>query len=129
MPPVLVFHLALGLRDAVGRFADAVSDGGHSVHTPDLYDGRAFATIEEGMAHSEEIGGPMAIVDLARAAGEALPSQVGYVGFSPGGMPGQSPAQTRLGGRGAVLFYAALPVGPWGGNWPAAWPEGGGLPL
>ena len=129
MAEVVVFHHALGLTDAVRRFADALSDGGHSVHTPDLYDGRTFATIEEGMAHSEEIGGPMAIVDLARAADESLPSEVVYVGFSLGVMPAQSLAQTRSGARGAVLCYAALPLGQWGENWPATWPEGVRLQL
>src|SRR2546421_11557729 len=124
MAEVVVFHHALGLIDAVRRFADALSDGGHSVHTPDLYDGRTFATIEEGMAHSEEIGGPMAIVDLARAAVESLPSEGVYVGFSLGVMPAQALAQTRAGAPGAVLRHPPPP--PWrgGGNRPAAAPEG-----
>src|SRR5256885_14353653 len=97
MAEVVVFHHALGLTDAVRRFADALSDGGHSVHTPDLYDGRTFATIEEGMAHSEEIGGPMAIVDLARAAGQAPPSQGGYLRLSPRGVPARAPPPTPAG--------------------------------
>jgi dienelactone hydrolase len=129
MAEVVVFHHARGPTDAVRRFADALSDGGHSVHTPDLYDGRTFATIEEGMAHSEEIGGPMAIVDRARAAVESLPSEVVYVGFSLGVLSAQSLAQTRPGARGAVLCYSALPLGQWGENWPATWPEGVRLQL
>jgi hypothetical protein len=40
---------------------------GHTVHTPDLYDGRTFETYEDGSAHSETLGGPMAIVESARA--------------------------------------------------------------
>jgi dienelactone hydrolase len=129
MAGVVVFHHALGLTDAVRRFADALSDGGHSVHTPDLYDGRTFATIEEGMTHSEEIGGPMAIVDRARTAVESLPSEVVYVGFSLGVLSAQSLAQTRPGARSAVLCYSALPLGQWGENWPATWPEGVSLQL
>jgi dienelactone hydrolase len=35
----------------------------------------------------------------------------------------QSLAQTRSGARGAVLCYSALPLGQWGENWPATWPE------
>jgi dienelactone hydrolase len=126
---VIVFHHALGLTDAVRRFATALSDHGHTVHTPDLYDGRTFTMIEEGMAHSEEIGGPMAIVDRARAAVESLPGEVVYVGFSLGVLSAQSLAQTRPGARGAVLCYSALPLGEWGENWPEAWPEGVRLQL
>ena len=129
MAEVVVFHHALGLTDSVRRFADALRDAGHIVHTPDLYDGRTFNTIEDGMAHSEEIGGPMAIVDRARAAVESLPTEVVYVGFSLGVLAAQSLAQTRPDARGAVLCYAALSLGEWGDNWPATWPEGVGLQL
>jgi dienelactone hydrolase len=129
MTEVVLFHHALGLTNPLRGFATALRDAGHTVHTPDLFDGRTFHTIEEGMAHSEEIGGPMAIVDRARVAVENLPNEVVYVGFSLGVMPAQSLAQTRPLARGAVLCYAALPLGRWGDNWPAAWPEGVGLQL
>ena len=99
------------------------------MHTPDLYDGRTFEAIPEGMAYSEELGGPTAIVDRARAAVESLPAEVVYVGFSLGVLPAQSLAQTRPGARGAVLCYAALPLGRWGDNWPETWPEGVPLQL
>ncbi len=124
MAEVVVFHHALGLTNRVRSFAAALRDTGHTVHTPDLYDGRTFETIEDGMAFSENIGGPLAIVDRARAAVESLSSEVVYVGFSLGVLPAQSLAQTRPGARGAVLCYAALPLGRWGDNWPATWPEG-----
>src|SRR6266545_2097246 len=114
MAEVVLFHHALGLTDPVRSFAAALRDAGHTVHTPDLYDGRTFDTIENGMAHSEEIGGSMAIVDRARVAVESLPSEVVYVGFSLGVLPAQSLAQTRPGARGAVLLLlrpASRPVG------------------
>ncbi len=111
MAEVVVFHHALGLTIRLGQFAAALRDAGHTVHTPDLYDGRTFDTIEEGMGHSEEI------------------SEVVYVGFSLGVLPAQSLAQTRPHARGAVLCYAALPLGQWGDNWPARWPEGVRLQL
>ena len=124
MAEVVAFHHALGLTDWLRRFADRLRDAGHTVHTPDLYDGRTFETIEDGMAYSEELGGPMAVVERGRAAVEQLPSEVVYVGFSLGVLPAQSLAQTRPGSRGAVLCYAALPLGQWGDNWPATWPNG-----
>ena len=129
MAEVVLFHHALGLTDFVRSFAAELGDAGHTVHTPDLYDGRTFDTIEDGMAYSESIGGPVAVVDRARATVESLPSEVVYVGFSLGVLAAQSLAQTRPGARGAVLCYAALPLGRWGDNWPATWPEGVRLQL
>src|SRR5215203_478699 len=129
MAEVVVFHHALGLTDAVRRFADALRAAGHTVYRPDLYDGRTFHTIDDGMAHSDELGGPMAIVDRARAAVASLPSGAVYVGFSLGVLSAQSLAQTRPGASGAVLCYSALPLGEWGANWPGVWPNGARLQL
>lgn len=121
---VVVFHHAQGLTDGIRRLAATLRDAGHTVHTPDLFDGRTFEHYEAGMAYSEEIGGPMAIVERARAVVESLPSDVFYIGFSLGVLPAQSLAQTRPGADGAVLCYSALALGQWGDNWPATWPEG-----
>ena len=129
MAEVVVLHHALGVTDFVRGFSDTLRAAGHTVHTPDLFDGRTFATIEEGLAYSEELGGPMAMVERGRAAVESLPSEVVYVGFSLGVLPAQSLAQTRPGARGAVLCYSALPLGQWGDNWPAMWPDGVPLQL
>jgi dienelactone hydrolase len=126
---VVVFHHALGLTDPIRRFAAALCDAGHTVHTPDLFDGRTFDTIEGGMAHAERIGFPMAIVDRARAEVSGLPSELVYIGFSLGVLSAQSLAQTRPGARGAVLCYSALPLGEWGDNWPGTWPNGVPLQL
>ena len=71
----------------------------------------------------------MALVDRGRAAVDSLPGEVVYVGFSLGVLPAQSLAQTREGARGGVLCYSALPLGEWGDNWPATWPEGVRLQL
>src|SRR5215471_11752144 len=129
MAGVVVFHHALGVTDFVRDFSDTLRDAGHTVHTPDLFDGRTFATIEDGLAYSEELGGPMAMVERGRAAVDSLPADVVYVGFSLGVLPAQSLAQTRSDSRGAVLCYSALPLGEWGDNWPAAWPDGVTLQL
>ena len=123
MHEVVVFHHARGLTDPIRQFADALRDAGHTVHTPDLFDGRTFDTIEDGMAHAEEIGFPDGILARAQAAVAALPGALTYVGFSLGVMPAQSFAQTRRGARGAVLCYSAIALGQWGDAWPATWPE------
>jgi dienelactone hydrolase len=126
---VVVFHHPLGLTGAVLRFADGLRAAGHTVHAPDLYDGRTFHTIEDGMARVDELGGPMAIVDRARAAVAPLPNEAVYIGFSLGVLSAQALAQTRAGARGAVLCYSAVPLGEWGDNWPARWPTGVRLQL
>jgi dienelactone hydrolase len=129
MAEVVVFHHALGLTDTIRAFADTLREAGHRVHMPDLFDGRTFDSIEAGMAHAEELGFPMAIVDRGRAAVVDLPADLVYIGFSLGVMPAQSLAQTREGARAAVLAYAALPLGQWGDNWPETWPDGVRLQL
>jgi dienelactone hydrolase len=92
------------------------------VHTPDLFDGHTFASIEEGMAYAEGVGFPEEIIERGvRAAGE-LPRELVYAGFSLGVLPAQKLAQTRAGARGALLFYACVPTeyfGPWPAGVPA----------
>jgi dienelactone hydrolase len=129
MAEVVVFHHALGVTDAIRGFADELGAAGQTVHTPDLFDGRTFDTVDDGMAHVDELGGPMAIVERARAAVASLPGEVDYVGFSLGVLAAQALAQTRPGARGAVLCYSAVPLGQWGDNWPATWPDGVRLQL
>jgi dienelactone hydrolase len=129
MAEIVVFHHALGLTDWVRSFAGRLRSAGHTVHTPDLFDGRTFDSIEDGVAFSEAAGGPTEMVERGRAAVESLPGGVVYIGFSLGVLPAQALAQTRAGARGAVLCYAALPLGQWGPSWPAAWPDGVALQL
>jgi dienelactone hydrolase len=130
MAEVVVLHHALGVNDWLRAFADELRAAGHTVHTPDLFDGRTFESIDDGMAYAQEhLDFPMGVVERARAAVADLPADVVYVGFSLGVMPAQSLAQTRDGARGAVLAYAALPLGQWGDNWPAEWPHGVPLQL
>ena len=50
MAEVLLFHHAQGLTPGVQAFADELRAAGHTVHAPDLFDGRTFDSIDEGMA-------------------------------------------------------------------------------
>jgi len=117
MAEVVLFHHALGLTPGVVAFTDALRRAGHTVHTPDLYDGRTFATLEEGMAYAEEIGFGEVIERGVRAV-EGLPAALVYAGFSLGVLPAQKLAQTRAGARGALLFYSCVPVSEFGTAWP-----------
>jgi len=117
MAEVLLFHHAQGLTPGVNAFADELRRAGHTVHTPDLFEGRTFGSLEEGVAYAEEIGFPEVIARGARAA-EGLPAGLVYAGFSLGVLPAQMLAQTRPGARGALLFYSCVPVSEFGSAWP-----------
>jgi dienelactone hydrolase len=121
MSEVLLFHHALGLTPGITGFADELRRAGHTVHTPDLFEGRTFETLDEGIAHAEEIGFGEVIGRGVRAA-EELPAGLVYAGFSLGVLPAQMLAQTRAGARGAVLVYSCVPVTEFGTQWPAGVP-------
>ncbi len=117
MIEVALFHHALGLTPGIDAFAATLREAGHTVHTPDLFDGRTFATIDEGVGYAGEIGFGE-IMDRARRVAEALPSDVVYIGFSLGVVAAQMLAQTRSGARGAVLCYSCVPYTEFGEAWP-----------
>ena len=51
------FHHARGLTEGVRALGGQVTAaGGHTVHTPDLFDGQVFPTAEEGLAYVERMG-------------------------------------------------------------------------
>jgi dienelactone hydrolase len=54
MIEVVLFHHAQGLTPGVVAFADELRRAGHTVHTPDLFEGRTFGSIEAGMGFVEE---------------------------------------------------------------------------
>jgi dienelactone hydrolase len=115
---VLLFHHALGLTEGIRGFAQGLRECGHVVHTPDLFDGRTFATIDDGMSFAQEIGFPEGIIAEGERAAAALPAELVYVGFSLGVLPAQKLAQSRPGARAAVLLYSCVPLGFFGDSWP-----------
>ena len=118
MAEVVLFHHAQGLTSGVLAFADELRAAGHTVHTPDLFDGHVFGTLDEGLAHAAEVGFGEVMERGVRAA-EELPAEVVYAGFSLGVLPAQRLAQTRPGARGAVLMLSCVPASEFGG-----WPDG-----
>jgi dienelactone hydrolase len=120
MAEVVLFHHAQGLTPGIVAFADDLRRAGHTVHTPDLFDGRTFGSIEAGMGYAAEIGFPHEVLARGARAVDGLPAGLVYAGFSLGVLPAQKLAQTRPGARGALLCYSCVPVSEFG----AAWPEG-----
>ena len=121
MAEVLLFHHAQGLTRGTHSFADELRAAGHTVHTPDLFDGRTFNSIDEGMAHIKGEG-----FDDLRARGVRVandyPLELVYAGMSFGESIAQELAQTRSGARGALLFFSCIPIS---GEWAfGPWPDG-----
>lgn len=121
MAEVLLFHHAQGQTAGFLAFADELRRAGHAVHAPDLYDGRTFQSLDDGLAYAAKIGFGDLLERGVRAADE-LPSELVYAGFSLGVMPAQKLAQTRAGARGALLFHACVPTSEFGSSWPAGVP-------
>jgi dienelactone hydrolase len=121
MAEVLLFHHAQGLTPGVRAFADEIRAAGHTVHTPDLFDGRTFDSIDEGMAYAKGVGLDD-LVERGVHTADDLPSGLVYAGMSLGEMIAQKLAQTRPGARGALLLYSCIPIS---GEWAfGPWPEG-----
>jgi len=121
MTEIALFHHALGLTPGVVAFAETLRAGGHTVQTPDLFDGKTFDSIDHGVGYAREVGFDEVMNRGTRAA-EALPRELVYIGFSLGVMPAQMLAQTRQGSRGAVLCYSCFPVSEFGEEWPPGVP-------
>lgn len=121
MTDVVLFHHALGLTPGITAFADELRRAGHTVHTPDLFEGRTFPTIEEGVAHAQEVGFGTIMERGAQAAEQYDPAVV-FAGFSLGVVSAQRLAQTRAGAKGALLYYSCLPYSEFGDSWPAGVP-------
>ncbi|MGB8349651.1 MAG: dienelactone hydrolase family protein [Gaiella sp.] len=118
MSEILLYHHVQGLTEGVRSFADGLRQAGHTVHTPDLFDGRTFETLEDGMGFAREAGFG-ALAERGVAAADDISPDVVYAGFSFGVMMAQQLAQTRDGARGALLMYSCLPVSEFGAAWPA----------
>lgn len=122
MADVLMFHHILGLTPGMRDLAERLRVGGHTVHAPDLYDGRLFDSMEDAFAFVKS--GALDVDERADAAAAGLPARLVYLGVSSGVMRAQRLAQQRAGAAGAVLLESAIPVsGEWAfGPWPESVP-------
>ena len=80
MAEVLLFHHAQGLTPRIIALADTLRSAGHIVHTPDLFEGRIFDTLEQGMSFVREVGFGELMERGVRAA-EGMPTELVYAGF------------------------------------------------
>ncbi|XKH55836.1 dienelactone hydrolase family protein [Citricoccus nitrophenolicus] len=119
MTAILLFHHALGLTDGVRWLAGRLADAGHTVHTPDLFAGRTFGTLEDGVAHAGQDVGVDGILQRADEAAATHPEATGFLGISLGALPAYRLAQTRPSARACIAISAALPVDHFAPHWPA----------
>jgi dienelactone hydrolase len=117
MAEVLLFHHAQGLTAGCLSFADELRAAGHLVHAPDLYDGKTFTELADGVGYAEQVGFDT-IIERGRLAADSLPNEIVYAGFSLGVLPAQMLAQTRPGTKGALLFHSCVSTSEFGRPWP-----------
>ncbi len=121
MAEIVLFHHVQGLTEGVHRLADELRAGGHTVHTPDFFEGATFDSIEEGFAALRARGEGAHDTWVESVVAE-LPAKVVFVGISLGVMPAQRLAQTRPGAAGALLLEACAPASAFADRWPAGVP-------
>jgi dienelactone hydrolase len=114
---VLLFHHAQGQTEGFLAFADELRAAGNMVHAPDLFDGKTFAELAEGVGYAKQVGFGE-IIERGVAAAEGLPAELVYAGFSLGVLPAQMLVQTRPGAKGALLLHACLPPSEFETPWP-----------
>jgi dienelactone hydrolase len=117
MAEIVLFHHTCGVTDGVQAFAETLRGAGHTVHTPDLFEGRTFTDVHEGMEFAESVGED---VFAARAAEvvQQLPADVVYGGMSMGAARAAEQVLQRPGARGAFFLYGAVAPSWWGATWP-----------
>ncbi len=121
MAELLLFHHVQGATPGFMAFAADLRRAGHTVHTPDLFGGRVFDSLDEGLKFVDEAGF-QEILDRGDRAAAGLPGAIVYAGFSLGAACAQRLAQTRSGALGALLFHSCLPFEEFGSEWPAEVP-------
>jgi dienelactone hydrolase len=79
MAEVLLFHHAQGLTHGCLSFADRLRAARHVVHAPDLYDGKVFTDLTDGVRYAGEVGFDT-IIERGRLAADSLPDGIVYAG-------------------------------------------------
>jgi dienelactone hydrolase len=122
MAEILLFHHAGGLTEGVLSFAQTLRDAGHTVHTPDLFEGRNFGDVHDGVAYARSVGE----ASFAARAAEIVSSQpddLVYGGMSMGAARAAEQVLTRPGARGAFFLYGAIAPSWWQATWPSGVPS------
>lgn len=109
MANVVLFHSVLGLREGVKAAADTIRRRGHTVHVPDLFEGKIFDDYGSAMAAFEAVG-LHELMKRVRNAVVDIEGDLVFAGFSIGGGFAEMMAATHPRAKGCLLFHAALPL-------------------
>ncbi|MFF0449507.1 dienelactone hydrolase family protein [Streptomyces sp. NPDC004609] len=107
---IMLFHSTYGLRPAVTSAAELLEAAGHTVWTPDLFEGRTFETVEEGMAFKDGIGQDELLKRAVLAAAPHSESGLVYAGFSLGASLAQNLALGDDRARGLLLLHGTSDI-------------------
>ncbi|WP_394434902.1 dienelactone hydrolase family protein [Streptomyces sp. SGAir0957] len=102
---IMLFHSTFGLRPAVVAAADRLREAGHEVWTPDLFEGKTFDTVEDGMALRDEIGKDELLKRAVLAAAPYSDRGLVYAGFSFGAATAQTLALGDDKAKGLLLLH------------------------
>ncbi|GAA0910991.1 dienelactone hydrolase family protein [Streptomyces thermoalcalitolerans] len=108
----MLFHSTYGLRPAVRQAADRLRAAGHTVWTPDLFEGRTFDSAEEGMAFKDEVGKDELLKRAVLAAAPYSERGLVYAGFSLGAAVAQTLALGDDKARGLLLLHGTSDIAP-----------------
>ena len=122
MAEILLFHHAGGLTEGVVGFAQTLRDAGHTVHAPDLFDGRTFDDVHDGVAYAGSVG-EESFAGKATEIAASMPSDLVYGGMSMGAARAAEQLLSRPGAKGAFFLYGAIAPSWWGATWPAGVPS------
>ncbi|WP_371931422.1 dienelactone hydrolase family protein [Glutamicibacter sp. MNS18] len=118
MADVVLFHHVQGLTPGVQAIAQELESHGHTVHTPDFFDGVHPMDIDAGIGLVTELG-ESALTHRAIELVDSLPADLVYAGISWGAVLAQRFAQQRPGAIGAILLEGFVDLdaewsfGPW----------------
>ncbi|GGV62077.1 MULTISPECIES: dienelactone hydrolase family protein [Streptomyces] len=109
---IMLFHSTHGLTPAVRQAADRLRAAGHQVWTPDLFEGRTFDSVEEGMAFKDELGKEELLRRAVLAAAPYSERGLVYAGFSLGASIAQTLALGDDKARGLLLLHGTSDIAP-----------------
>ncbi|MFC8709196.1 dienelactone hydrolase family protein [Streptomyces sp. NPDC057197] len=109
---IMLFHSTYGLTPAVRQAADRLRAAGHEVWTPDLFAGRTFDSVEEGMAFKDETGKDELLRRAVLAAAHYSERGLVYAGFSFGASVAQTLALGDDKARGLLLLHGTSDIAP-----------------
>jgi dienelactone hydrolase len=122
MAETVLFHHTRGLTEGVLAFAQVLRDAGHTVHTPDVFEGRTFPDVREGGAFVDSVGEETFEARAAEIV-DSLPTDVVYGGMSMGAARAAEQVLRRPGAMAAFFLYGAIAPSWWDATWPPGVPS------